>query len=354
MKFPMLLLSLLAACATAAPLPQSSMDPAGILHQPTCPVDSKRDALLDAAMLQFGIMDVNGWKVAKHKGRPVYLPESDVEAVPPQPSSSLHQHLLPTALDVSLLVAPPTLHTTAPTPSTTLFTVSTRSNSHTLLARSLHYLALLLRVVVGVGIVVTFWAKWKAGGADGTELLRLEGRGWRGWSEELVSNSAVGQAASWAARRLSWAWVMGGTVVGGWVVTRRGYTGSSFTTLDTSRYLSLVITHPAYCSPEESLLVLRGLGIQTSSSSPTYLSTPTTRFIPTTAIQDIFIHEAFKGFEVRFYLAIVVQGEEDVVVVFPVSHESQAVLQSLYQLLNPRMHGNGTGLMRAMHVEVTA
>ena len=35
-------------------------------------------------------------------------------------------------------------------------------------------------------------------------------------------------------------------------------------------------------------------------------------------IQDIFIHEAFKGFEVRFYLAIVVEGEEDVVVVFPV------------------------------------
>jgi len=36
-------------------------------------------------------------------------------------------------------------------------------------------------------------------------------------------------------------------------------------------------------------------------------------------IQDIFIHEAFKGFEVRFYLAIVVEGEHDVVVVFPVS-----------------------------------
>jgi len=35
-------------------------------------------------------------------------------------------------------------------------------------------------------------------------------------------------------------------------------------------------------------------------------------------IQDILIHEAFKGFEVRFYLAIVVEGEEDLVVVFPV------------------------------------
>lgn len=64
--------------------------------------------------------------------------------------------------------------------------------------------------------------------------------------------------------------------------------------------------------------MLRGLGIQTSSSSSTYLSTATTRFIPTNMIQDIFIHEAFKGFEVRFYLAVVVEGEEEVVVVFPV------------------------------------
>lgn len=65
--------------------------------------------------------------------------------------------------------------------------------------------------------------------------------------------------------------------------------------------------------------MIRGLGVQTSTSSPSYLSTASTRFIPTSVIQDIFIHEAFKGFEVKFYLAIVVEGEEDVVVVFPVS-----------------------------------
>jgi phosphatidylinositol N-acetylglucosaminyltransferase subunit H len=35
-------------------------------------------------------------------------------------------------------------------------------------------------------------------------------------------------------------------------------------------------------------------------------------------IQDIVIHEAFKGLEVRFYLAIIVEGATDVVVVFPV------------------------------------
>jgi len=71
---------------------------------------------------------------------------------------------------------------------------------------------------------------------------------------------------------------------------------------------------------EESLLVIRGLGVQVSTSSSSYLWTSSTRFIPTRSIQDIFIHEAFKGFEVKFYLAIVVEGEADVVVVFPVSH----------------------------------
>ncbi|KAJ5888568.1 hypothetical protein N7495_008609 [Penicillium taxi] len=69
---------------------------------------------------------------------------------------------------------------------------------------------------------------------------------------------------------------------------------------------------------EESLLVIRGFGIQTSTSSSTYLSTASTRFIPTTQIQDIVIHEAFKGFEVRFYLAVIVEGEPNVLVVFPV------------------------------------
>lgn len=66
-------------------------------------------------------------------------------------------------------------------------------------------------------------------------------------------------------------------------------------------------------------MVLQSLGIQTCTSSSTYLSTATTRFIPTSKIQDIFIHEAFIGFEVRYYLAIVVKNEPELTVVFPVS-----------------------------------
>lgn len=63
--------------------------------------------------------------------------------------------------------------------------------------------------------------------------------------------------------------------------------------------------------------MLRGLGIQTSTTSGTYLASAATRFIPAEKIQDVFINEAFRGFEVRYYLIVVVEGEEEVVVVFP-------------------------------------
>ena len=82
---------------------------------------------------------------------------------------------------------------------------------------------------------------------------------------------------------------------------------------------------------EESLTVLRGLGIQTSTTSSTYLQTSTTRFIPTTSIQDIFLHEAFRGFEVSFYLVIVVEGEDDVVVVFPKLLPRRAMLEEVWR-----------------------
>ncbi|KAJ5692921.1 hypothetical protein N7462_002344 [Penicillium macrosclerotiorum] len=82
---------------------------------------------------------------------------------------------------------------------------------------------------------------------------------------------------------------------------------------------------------EESLLVIRGFGIQTSTSSSTYLSTAATRFIPTTQIQDIVIHEAFKGFEVRFYLAVIVEGEPEVLVVFPKLLPKREILEEVWR-----------------------
>ncbi|KAK4224570.1 phosphatidylinositol N-acetylglucosaminyltransferase subunit gpi15 [Podospora fimiseda] len=64
----------------------------------------------------------------------------------------------------------------------------------------------------------------------------------------------------------------------------------------------------------ESLLVLRGLGIQTSTGG---WGRQKTRFIPTEKIRDVLINETFRGFEIRYYLIVLVEGEEDVVVVFP-------------------------------------
>lgn len=106
---------------------------------------------------------------------------------------------------------------------------------------------------------------------------------------------------------------------------------SSSPALLTSRWHLLSLPILALCiliilpkQTKESLLVLRGLGIQTTTSNPSTFWTfgQSTRFIPTSAIQDIFIHEAFKGFEVKFYLCVVVAGEGEVVVVFPVSSTS--------------------------------
>ncbi|KAI1438957.1 GPI-GlcNAc transferase complex, PIG-H component-domain-containing protein [Xylaria sp. CBS 124048] len=86
---------------------------------------------------------------------------------------------------------------------------------------------------------------------------------------------------------------------------------------------------------EESLLVLRGLGIQTRSSrgSSGWWPWPSssTRFIPTEKIRDVLINEAFRGFGVRYYLAVVVEGEPDVVVVFPSLLPCAAVVERVWR-----------------------
>jgi phosphatidylinositol glycan class H protein len=81
----------------------------------------------------------------------------------------------------------------------------------------------------------------------------------------------------------------------------------------------------------ESLLVLRGLGIQTSATATTYLGTASTRFIPTEKIQDVFVNEAFRGFEVRYYLVVVVEDEEEVVVVFPRLLPRRAIVEKVWR-----------------------
>lgn len=77
--------------------------------------------------------------------------------------------------------------------------------------------------------------------------------------------------------------------------------------------------------------MLRGLGVQTTESPSTYLASPSTRFIPTEKIQDIFVNEAFIGFEVRYYLVVVVEGEEDVVIVFPGLLPKRRIVETVWR-----------------------
>lgn len=102
----------------------------------------------------------------------------------------------------------------------------------------------------------------------------------------------------------------------------------------------------------ETLLVLRGLGIQTSSSPTSYLtslinlpsllfprhassssSTPggETRFIPVEKVQDLFVNEVFMGWGVRYMLGVAVHGEEEIVVVFPTLLPGRRVVERVWR-----------------------
>ncbi|CAJ2511668.1 Uu.00g072930.m01.CDS01 [Anthostomella pinea] len=83
---------------------------------------------------------------------------------------------------------------------------------------------------------------------------------------------------------------------------------------------------------EERLLVLRGLGVQASSTKDTLLGGgATTRFIPADKIQDVVINEAFRGFRPISYLVVVVEGEADVVVVFPKLLPHKRVVEQVWR-----------------------
>lgn len=180
------------------------------------------------------------------------------------------------------------LTTKRPTPTTVLYTVSTRSPTTTLLTRLLSLSTTLLRLAAGFLVLTTLLYEYKHSAKLSRTVPLLK----------TLSNTIL--------------------------ATQPGRLALPILEASTRPYRLVLSACTAYVilrrfHTTESLLVIRGLGVQTSTSSPSYVGTARTRFIPTSSIQDIFIHEAFKGFEVRFYLSIVVEGEEGVVVVFPVS-----------------------------------
>ncbi|KAI9810807.1 MAG: hypothetical protein M1832_001109 [Thelocarpon impressellum] len=182
-----------------------------------------------------------------------------------------------------MLTTPPHLRIRRPSSTTVEFIVSTRPPRSALSGPLLALASLLLRLVVGAAVLAVNYAKWATQFPHAPAALR-----------QPTLQLWLGRTALRLSERVDWWLLLPFSLAVAYAVVRRVYI-------------------------EESLLVLQGLGIQTSTTSPTYLSTSTTRFIPTNQVQDVFIHEAFRGFEVRFYLAVVVEGEEDVVVVFPVS-----------------------------------
>ncbi|PYH40249.1 PIG-H family GPI synthesis protein [Aspergillus saccharolyticus JOP 1030-1] len=184
-----------------------------------------------------------------------------------------------------------------PSPTTVSFTVSNASRHASTPAKVLFYLQILLRVLSFFSVLLLDVAKLRY--SPYIREARLIP-----WS--AVWSTPLGAFLCRYADRYSYPVVALASAIVMYGVFRKGYT-------------------------EESLLVIRGLGIQTSTSSNTYFSKASTRFIPTTQIQDIVIHEAFKGFEVRFYLAVIVEGETEVVVVFPKLLPNRQILEEVWR-----------------------
>lgn len=167
-----------------------------------------------------------------------------------------------------------------PTPTTVSYTVSTRSKPRTLAAKLTNAISILLRLTAGLLVLIAFLQEQQT--LFQNTLYRLP----PSLHSHLPVLPSILATLPPALRTGAYALVL-------WLVFRKGYTS-------------------------ESLLVVRGLGVQTATAGSSFLWGGSTRFIAASAVQDLFIHEAFRGFEVRFYLCIVVEGEEGVVVVFPV------------------------------------
>jgi len=189
------------------------------------------------------------------------------------------------------------LTTTHPTPTTVSYTVSTRSQRGTLTSRLTTITLLILRLTAVLLVLYALLLEFQSL-STGTVYALPSWLSTQFLPSGRHHPAGPGPGSGPAktpiifpfpplVRALAYALIS-------WLAFRKGYTS-------------------------ESLLVIRGLGVQTATAGTSFLWGGSTRFIAASAVQDIFIHEAFRGFEVRFYLCIVVEGEEDVVVVFPVS-----------------------------------
>ncbi|RYO82304.1 hypothetical protein DL764_009627 [Monosporascus ibericus] len=203
-----------------------------------------------------------------------------------------------------MLTTKPYLRIRRPSPTTAEFIVSTRPPLTPPL-RIFLYLVYLIRLIAGLEILLLLYSTWTLSPYSQSPPPTNRSSTIATASAPLLSlatlHDLLRAVQTTALGRLN---TRVAAAAPAWVLAPGGLA---------ALYLLLLRIHT-----EERLLVLRGLGIQTTTpGGATVLARGTTRFIPTGKIRDVLINEAFRGFEVRHYLVVVVEGEDDVVVVFP-------------------------------------
>lgn len=220
-----------------------------------------------------------------------------------------------------MLTTGPRLRIRRPSPTTAEFTVTTLPPS-TLRLRVLRLLLLTTRISLALATAIALHARWVRSSFSGglpsapPPSWLCEDMLWYGLG--TVHNSRLGRLLAGLVEDVPTSMLLPGALVLAYVLSWRVHSS-------------------------ESLLVMRGLGVQTSESPGTYLASYATRFIPTEKIQDIFVNEAFRGFEVRYYLVVVVEGEEDVVVVFPGLLPRRDIVEAVWRGARECLYESGKG-----------
>ncbi|KAF4507143.1 hypothetical protein G6O67_005811 [Ophiocordyceps sinensis] len=219
-----------------------------------------------------------------------------------------------------MITTAPRLQMRRPSPTAADFTVTTQPPP-TLALRLLRALLLLLRVGLALATLLALRARWAvcplAAPPPASPLPRppalVSARGlwpaldaWLWFALDAWHRSPPAAVVARAAARVPLPLLLAVAAAALWLVGRRVHA-------------------------RESLLVLRGLGVQTSGSPGSYFAAAPTRFIPTEKIRDIFVNEAFRGFEVRYYLVVVVEDEDEVVVVFPGLLPPRSIVETVWR-----------------------
>ncbi|KAK9424590.1 putative Phosphatidylinositol N-acetylglucosaminyltransferase [Seiridium unicorne] len=211
-----------------------------------------------------------------------------------------------------MLTTAPHLHVRRPSPTTTEFTVSSLP-PQTLPLRLLLATVNLARLLLGLATLLLLYAKWTLSA----------------YSRASPTTTPVRPAEVVSFDFILYLFHLSLASAPGRLAVRLASAVPLWALLPASLLLLWATIQRIHAT--ESLLVLRGLGIQTSSSGATIFGGPATRFIPTEKIQDVLINEAFRGFEVRYYLVVVVEGEEQVVVVFPKLLPRREVVEKVWR-----------------------